>query len=82
MQNLNLKKIVYGGYYRKPEIRKFNENLCLEDNEDSSITTNYQRDIAMHVIVYIVRGLFSKLCYHLHILHPLGLRQSNFSTYH
>ena len=26
------------------EFRKFNENLCLEDDEDLSTTTNYQRD--------------------------------------
>ena len=45
------------------EFRKFNENLCLEDDEDLSTTTTNQRDIATHVIVYMVRGLFSKLCY-------------------
>lgn len=45
------------------EFWKFSENFCLEDDEDSSTTTNYHRDIATHVIVCTVRGLFSKLCY-------------------
>ena len=45
------------------EFWKFSENFCLEDDEDSSTTTNYHRDTATHVIVCTVRGLFSKLCY-------------------
>ena len=43
------------------EFWKFSENFCLEDDEDSSTTTNYHRDIATHVIVCTVRGLFSKI---------------------
>ena len=38
------------------EFPRLNENLCLEDDEDLSTTTNYQRDIATYVIVYMVRG--------------------------
>ena len=44
------------------EFWKFNENLRLEDDKDLSTTTKYQRDITNHVIVYMARGLFSKLC--------------------
>ena len=44
------------------EFWKFNENLRLEDDKDLSTTTKYQRDITNHVIVYMTRGLFSKLC--------------------
>ena len=61
------------------EFRKFNGNLCLEDDEDLSTTTNYQRDIATHVIVYMVRGLFSKLCYPFtHFASTGFICQSNF----
>ena len=44
------------------EFWRFNENLRLEVDKDLSTTTKYQRDITNHVIVYMARGLFSKLC--------------------